>query len=229
MLDLACGTGLLARLAAARVGPTGKVTGMDFNAGMLAVARALPPPSGATIAWLEGSALATNLPDASVDVILCQQGLQFFPDRLAALREMRRVLAPGGRVLLNVWKSAGPYNVAVAKALEQYAGMESATKYRASRVGLPDGAMLHRLLTEAGFSSVEIRPSTQTIRLPSIEAFVLGHLSGMPVAGALAAMSQEERAAFARQVKTALQAYADGDDVAVPDEVNIAVARKQRL
>ena len=143
LLDLACGTGVVARLAAPRVGPTGRVTGIDFNAGMLAVARALPRPSGPTIAWLEGSAVAMDLPDASIDVILCQQGLQFFPDKLAALREMHRVLVPGGRVLLSVWKSAGPYNIAVAEALEQHVGVESATKYRASRM-VPTAEELHR-------------------------------------------------------------------------------------
>ena len=90
VLDLACGTGVVARLAAARVGTTGQVIGMDLNAGMIEVARALPAPSGPPIVWVEGSAMAMKLPDASIDVILCQQGLQFFPEKLAALREMHR-------------------------------------------------------------------------------------------------------------------------------------------
>lgn len=62
LLDLACGTGLVARLAVPRIGATGQVTGMDFNAGMLSVARALPPPSDPTIVWVEGSAVAMDLP-----------------------------------------------------------------------------------------------------------------------------------------------------------------------
>ena len=100
VLDLACGTGVVARLAAPHVGVTGHVTGLDLNAGMLAVARALPPPSGASITWIEGNAMAIDLPDVSFDVIVCQQGFQFFPDQPAALREMHRVLVPGGQVLL---------------------------------------------------------------------------------------------------------------------------------
>jgi len=223
VLDLACGTGVVTRLAAPEVGPTGQVTGLDINAGMLAVARSLPPPSGASITWAEGNAGAMDLPDASFEVILCQQGLQFFPDKPAALREMHRVLVPGGRVLLSVWKSAGPYNVAVGEALEQHVGLETARTFRASRV-VPDSEALHRLLVEAGFRAVEIRPSAMSIRLPSLETFVLGHLSGMPVAGAVAALSEEQRAALARQVKIALRPYADGDGVAVPDEINIAMA-----
>lgn len=223
VLDLACGTGVVARLAAPRVGPTGQVTGIDLNAGMLAVARTLPPPSGPAIVWVEGSATAMELPDASIDVILCQQGLQFFPDKLAALREMHRVLVPGGRVLLSVWKSAGPYNIAVSDALEKHVGTETATKYRASRVA-PDAEELHRLLIEAGFRDVHIRPSAMTIRLPPIEVFVLCHLSALPVAGAVAALTETGRAALASQVSAALHAYADGDGVAVPDETNIAIA-----
>ena len=99
VLDVACGTGVIACLAAHTVGPTGCVTGLDLNAGMLAVARSLPAPSGAPITWIEGSAVAMNLPNAAFDVVFCQQGLQFFPDRLAALCEMRRVLRPSGRAV----------------------------------------------------------------------------------------------------------------------------------
>jgi SAM-dependent methyltransferase len=216
---------VVARQAATQVGPTGQVTGLDFNAGMLAVARATPslPGTTITISWVEGSAMAMDLPDASFNVILCQQGIQFFPDRLSSLCEMRRVLVPGGRLLLSVWRSASPYNIAVGKALERYAGAETATKYLASRV-VPDAEGLRRLIGESGFRAVQIRPRAMTVRLPSIETFVLGHLSSSPVAAALAAISEARRAEFAKEVKLALQPFAEGDGVAVPDEVNIAVA-----
>ena len=225
VLDLACGTGLIARLAAPDVGPTGHITGLDLNPAMLAVARSLPPPVGASITWVEGNAVATPFDDASFDVVLCQQGLQFFPDKPAALREMYRVLAPLGRILLSVWKAPGPYNVAVADALEKYVGRDAAMKFRASRV-VPDSEELHRLLVDAGFLAVQVRSSAMTIRLPSLDTFVLGHLSGMPIAPAVAALSAEQRTALATEVKTALHAYADGEGVAVPDAVNIATGQK---
>src|SRR6188768_1458189 len=81
---------------------------------MIAVARSLPTPFGATIEWLERSALDLQLADAAFDVVLCQQGLQFFPDKLIALREMQRVLGPEGRLALSVWNSVGLYNKAQA-------------------------------------------------------------------------------------------------------------------
>ena len=100
MLDVACGTGIVARLAAQQVGTTGLVTGVDLNPGMLEVARAHTPTSGAAVDWREGDAGALPCDDASYDVVLCQQGLQFFPDQPRALREMHRVLVSGGRLAL---------------------------------------------------------------------------------------------------------------------------------
>jgi hypothetical protein len=91
---------------------------------------------------------------------------------------------------------------------------------------VPDADALHRMLVETKFRAVQILPRPLIISLPSIETFVIGHLSSSPVAGALAALSEEQRTGFSRQVKTALQPYADGDGVAIPDEVNIAMARK---
>ncbi len=103
VLDVACGTGVVTRIAAERAGPSGRVAGLDVNADMLAAARAASP--GARIEWYEGSALALPFPDGSFDIVVCQQGLQFFPDRVAGLREMRRVLTAGGRLALSCWRS----------------------------------------------------------------------------------------------------------------------------
>jgi ubiquinone/menaquinone biosynthesis C-methylase UbiE len=98
VLDVACGTGVVARLAAAIVGNTGNVVGVDFNAGMLEVAEKNTPPEITNIDWLQGDASALPSEDAKFDVVVCQQGLQFFPDKMGALREMHRVLVPDGRV-----------------------------------------------------------------------------------------------------------------------------------
>ena len=115
VLDVACGTGVVTRAAAKRAGPTGRVVGIDLNPGMIAVAKSLPAPIGASIEWLERSALDLRLENASFDVVLCQQGLQFFPDKLVALQEMRRVLDQRGRLALSVWNSnrIGLYTSAV--------------------------------------------------------------------------------------------------------------------
>lgn len=123
VLDLACATGIVARVAARRVGPTGSVTGLDLLAGMLEAARAVSLGVEPEIEWVEGNALEMPLPDGSFDVILCQQGLQFFPDEVAALKECRRVLSPGGRALVSVWGPIehSPAVAALQRALERHA------------------------------------------------------------------------------------------------------------
>lgn len=105
VVDVACGTGVVARQTAPRVGASGTVAGVDINPVMLAVARSLPAPQGASIDWREGSASALPLPDAAFDLVLCQAGLQFFPDRLTALREMYRVLRLSGRAAISCVRS----------------------------------------------------------------------------------------------------------------------------
>jgi len=98
VLDIACGTGVVTRHAAARVGSGGEVTAVEVNPGMLAVARAAAAGMPAPIRWHEAGAEQLPLADASIDVVLCQQGLQFFYDPAAALAEMRRIARPGGRL-----------------------------------------------------------------------------------------------------------------------------------
>ncbi len=104
VLDLACGTGTVARLVAPMVEATGKVVAVDIHPGMLSVARERPAPAGAPIKWRMGDATALDLPDKTFDLALCQQGMQFFADRAAAAREMWRVLTDGGRVALSLWQ-----------------------------------------------------------------------------------------------------------------------------
>jgi SAM-dependent methyltransferase len=111
VLDVACGTGVVARMAAPLVGPNGQVVGLDMNPAMLAVARQLPAPSGATITWQDGNAMAPPFTDGAFDLVLCQHGLQFFPDRSVAIGEMRRVLAPRGRALAIVLQTLARHPV----------------------------------------------------------------------------------------------------------------------
>ena len=224
VLDLACGTGLVARAAAERVGPDGRVVGLDLNPGMIAVARTLPAPAGAAIEWIAGSALDLKLPDASFDVILCQQGLQFFPDKPLAMREMRRVLAPGGRIALSVWNSVGRYNSAVGEALATFIGDDVATRFLASRKA-PGKDELERLATDAGFSDVKVEVKRLDIHLPRLDTFVLDHLAATPVASAIAGLGAEVHERIGAAVRDRLRPYEDGDGVTFPEETYVVTAQ----
>jgi ubiquinone/menaquinone biosynthesis C-methylase UbiE len=224
VLDVACGTGVVARMAAQRVGPTGRIVAIDLNPGMIAVAQSLPGPVGAPIEWLARSALDLRLEDASFDVVLCQQGLQFFPDKAQALREMRRVLGPGGRLALSVWNNIGLYNSAVGEALVRFVGDEAAARFCASRQA-PTREELERLAKEAGFSEVAVRIDRIDLHLPSLDQFTLQHLAATPIAPVVAAAAPETRAKVGASVAKQLQRYADGNGVTYPEETHVLTAQ----
>jgi ubiquinone/menaquinone biosynthesis C-methylase UbiE len=223
VVDVACGTGLVARVAASIVGPAGRVIGIDLNPGMIAVARSLPAPTGASIEWLERSALDLGLDDASFDVVLCQQGLQFFPDKLAALQEMRRILAPNSRLALSVWTSFGIYNSAVVKALSEFLDTDTAQRFAASRQA-PNPQELEHLTRDAGFLAIKVHIAGLDIHLPRLDQFVLDHLAATPIAGSIAVASSEARNKIGSSVMQQLQRYADGDGVTFPEESYVLTA-----
>jgi ubiquinone/menaquinone biosynthesis C-methylase UbiE len=224
VLDVACGTGVVTRAAAERVGPAGHVVGVDLNSGMIAVARSLPPRIGAQIEWLERSAVDLRLQDASFDVVLCQQGLQFFPDKVVALQEMRRVLDRGGRLALSVWNSTGLYNSAVGEALARFMCNEAAVQFCASRRA-PSKEELQRLAIAAGFSEVQVRVSGINVHLPRLVEFTLDHLAATPVAPVIAAVDPDTRKKIGVSVMKQLQRYADGDGVTYPEETHVLTAK----
>ena len=152
VLDVACGTGVVTRRASELVGPEGNVAGLDVNPGMLAVARSASPTS---IEWHESSAESIPCPDASFDVVTCSLGLQFVPDRSAAMREIHRVLAAGGRVAI---ATVGPTPVfeILAQALARHVKPEVAAFMR-HVFSLHEHQELHDLAEGAGLRSVSVQ------------------------------------------------------------------------
>jgi len=181
VLDVACGTGILAREALARVGDEGTVAGLDATPGMLVVAERLQP----AVEWRLGLADALPWEADTFDVVVSQFGLMFFPDRAAAIREMARVLAPGGRMAVAVWESldnSEAYPEAV-DLLDRVAGQAAADALRAPFV-LGNRTAVAALLKDAGLTAIEATTESGTARFPSIRTMVEADLRGwLPVMG----------------------------------------------
>ena len=174
IVDVACGTGIVARLAAQQVGATGSVTGLDLNPGMLEMARSVSASLPSSLRWQEGSAVALPFEDAEFDVVFCQLGLQFFPDRPAALREMARVLTPDGRIVLLVWRAMehSPGFAALARTLERHLGQEAASLMYSPFVFGDATTELHALCEQAGLQEVCVHFETRMVRFASASALV---------------------------------------------------------
>jgi ubiquinone/menaquinone biosynthesis C-methylase UbiE len=230
VLDIACGTGIVARLAASRMG-RGRVAGVDINPGMLAVARSLPPePGAAAIEWHEGSALDMRFPDGSFDLCLCQLGLQFFPDRAAALREMRRVLRDDGRLALSVFAAIEDTSVtkALADSLDRHLGPGASAVKRAEH-SLHDVGELRRLAEEAGFRDTAVKGVPKTIRFPSPQLYARIQLTATPLADTVAGLESAALDALVDAVAGDLTAALGDtieDGLVSPTRTNVLTARR---
>jgi ubiquinone/menaquinone biosynthesis C-methylase UbiE len=179
VLDVACGTGVLAREAAKRVGPAGYVAGLDPNPGMLAVAKRLT----STVEWRQAAAESLPFPDLSFDAVVSQFGLMYFSDRRQAVSEMMRGIKSQGRVAVAVWDALDkiPAYACEVALLDRMAGKQAADALRAPFV-FGDHKELDALFKKAGTDAVEIATQHGTARFPSIRTMVEADLRGwLPV------------------------------------------------
>ncbi|MEP9386166.1 methyltransferase domain-containing protein [Mesorhizobium sp. KR9-304] len=222
-LDIACGTGILARVARERIGDAGHVVGIDISPDMLAVARAVAP----SIEWREGNASALPLKDGEqFDVVVCQQGLQFFPDKPAAAAQMRRALAKDGRLAVATWRSDEeiPFFRELRHVAERHLGAISDQRY-----ALGDAAPLETLLRDAGFSDVRSKVLTRKIRFNADTPFL--RLNAMALVGMSAAgkaLNDQARKDLVEEIVgesvPIQQSYTDGSMLAFELRTNLATA-----
>jgi len=224
VLDVACGTGVVARLASQQVGATGTVAGLDVNPGMLAVARSATPPD-TPIEWHEASAEAMPLPDAVFDVVLCQMGLQFMRDKHAALREMGRVLVRGGRLVLNVPGPTPRLFTIMGEALARHVGAEAAG-FVNHVFSLHDQAEIQNLVSGAGFHDVSVQSDTKPLRLGAPDEFLWQYVHSTPLAGAVAQVDDERRGSLECDVVVKWHEFVEDRALVLKVRVVVATARK---
>jgi ubiquinone/menaquinone biosynthesis C-methylase UbiE len=221
VLDVGCGTGVLAREALRRVGQQGQVAGVDLNEGMLAVAARSEP----NVEWRQGDAASIPFEDAEFDAVVSQFALMYFPDRVASLREMWRTLAPGGRLAVAAWASidhAPGFQVLVDVAARQ-CGREAADVLAAPFV-LGDPAELARLFADSGVSAVRVTLHEGSIRFPSVQEFIRIEVKGSPLAEMV---SDDVMHALAAGSEDALAEFVvPSGEIVMPMDAHIATATK---
>lgn len=226
VIDIGCGTGVVARAAAACTGSAANVTGTDVSAEMVEAAARFATKAGlADIAWLECDAADIPLPDAVFDVALCQQGLQFMPDKPGAMAEMARVLKPGGRLALSVWKTRSAIGAAFATVLDRHFGAGTTAPWEmVYSLGYRD--RLHDLAEGAGLRDAHVALDVKFARHPDPEDFITGAIAGSPIAGTMAELPAAEHARLIREIVEELADCRDDDGLAVPAQCLTLTARK---
>jgi SAM-dependent methyltransferase len=206
VLDVACGPGTVARLAALRVGPSGRVTGCDLSPAMLEIARSKPPVhGGAPVDFRECPADSLSVPDRDFDLLTCQQGMQFFPNRPAAVAEMRRALREGGQLGVAVWceiEECPPF-AALGSAVARVLGTESANSFRSGPWGFGDAASLRDVVSDGGFDHVTVRRREFPVVFEGGPGQLMLTLHAASVASTLATLTAAELAEFAAAVEDA--------------------------
>lgn len=231
VLDVACGTGLIARLAAERVGPQGAVTAIDLAADMIDVAKATTASSAssasaaAVIDWHVGDATSLPFDDGQYDVVTCQMGLMFMQDRVAALAEMRRVLVPGGRVVVNTPGTIQPPFALMEQAIVEHIGAELGGFVRAV-FSMHDPVAVAGLLRDAGLRDVQAHESTATFQLPAPAEFLWQYINLTPMGPFVARATEDAQAAMERQVVETWQPYVVAGTTPVDQPMVIATGRR---
>jgi len=221
VLDVGCGTGVLAREALRRVGQDGQVAGVDLNEGMLAVAARAEP----AIDWRLGDAASLPFEDVGFDAVVSQFALMYFPDRVASLREMWRTLAPGGRLAVAAWAAidhARGYEILVEIAVRQ-CGREAADVLAAPFV-LGDQAELAGLFADSGIPGARVTLHEGWIRFPSVKEFIRIEVNGSPLAGMV---SDDVMQALAAESERALAEFVvPSGEIVMPMDAHIVTAGK---
>lgn len=225
VLDVACGTGVVARLAADRAGADGSVVGLDRNRAMLTVAERLRPD----IEWWEGDASGLPFLARSFDVVLCQAALMFFPDAGGALREMARAIKDDGTVAIQVWDRLDdqPAYRRFIRAAARSAGQD-ATSLLSSYFSRGDLSELQGLLRSAGLRPADVRTESTNLRFGSVDAFVMTEVQSTPLGERL---TDDELARIIEDSRGALQAFTSGNgtlDIPIRGHVITATLRARR-
>jgi SAM-dependent methyltransferase len=229
VLDLACGTGIVARRMVSQLGSSGSLTALDLNRNMLRLGRAAAGQASASIGWVQSRAERLGFFDSCFNLVVCQFGLMFFADRQAALGELRRVLRPGGRLVLSVWQGLErhPFFQTLHAASRRRIGTSGVE----AAFSLGDAGELRHYLAEAGLIQIEIEPVSLTVHIPQPQEFLAWEVDVNPAAiPALRHLDPQAQQAILADIRQEMQAplrqLMQGDHVVIQLHAHIARTRR---
>lgn len=225
ILDAACGTGIVARHAVNVVGNAGYVCGLDLNEAMIEKGRQIGSETG--IDWRLGDMADLPFEDGSFDGVLCQQGIQYFGDRNRALREIVRVLVPGGRFVFSVWRPIrySPFYAVLQEILGRYVNPEAA-QILGSAYKLGDPEKLKALMAGAGFERHHLKLVIRQMTVASLETFFINGMAASPFAGDIKALNQSVQHEMLANITSSMKDYTDDDGLSAPMESYVVTAWK---
>lgn len=223
VLDVACGTGIIARLAREKVKPNGSVEGLDVNPGMLALARSINKNTSSE--WYEANAEAMPLADNLYDVVICQMGLQFMEDKVVALKEMKRVLKQDGRLLFNLPGPIAEPFIEMAKAMESNINAKAAGFVQCV-FALYNKEKIDHMLKEAGFTNIEIRTNTRTLHLPPAADFLWQYIYSTPLAPVVLEANKQAHQNLENDLIARWQKFRKNGNIILEQPMVTVIARK---
>jgi ubiquinone/menaquinone biosynthesis C-methylase UbiE len=225
VLETAAGTGVVTRALAPKLSPNARYVATDLNPPMLDYAAAQQPTDG-RITWQQANALELPFADGSFDLVCCQFGAMFFPDRLVAYREAKRVLKPGGHFLFSVWdrmeENAFAYDV--TQALAEIFPDDPPRFLARTPHGYNDTALIRRELEEAGFSRVTIETRAEQSRAISARLVAVAYCQGTPLRGEIDARDAGKLEAATNHAAAALAARHGHGEVVAKIQAHVILA-----
>jgi len=226
VLETASGTGIVTEALAERLPAAVELVATDLNQAM--IDHAATKPALKRVELRQADALAMPFGDASFDVVVCQFGAMFFPDRVAGYREARRVLAPGGRFVLSVWDSLqhNPMTRVVVDAMAARYPHNPPRFLARTPHGHHDANVIRRDLAAAGFDSVVVETVTLPSRAPSAEDAAIGLCQGTPMRGEIEALDPSGLAAATEAAAAALRSAFGTGAIEAPMQAVMVTAAK---
>jgi SAM-dependent methyltransferase len=223
VLDIACGTGIVARKVREVIGPEARIVGTDLNAGMIDIARNLVDEQSRSCEWEVADATDLPFADKSFSIAFCQQGLQFIPDKERVIGEVHRLLRPSGRLAWTVWSGKSEFILPIAEALDRHVSDAVAEKSLAPYAC--DSRTLVPMMERTGFIDIAIEDFAIERVMPASEKAVRDELLGLPVASEIMAKGDEVLNKLVQDTMAAFDRHRRGTDFVIPQVTSLIQAK----